>query len=79
MYNKKLKEYNETDKKEKLWDELREELGLTGRHKINYYLLLLLVLSVSLIMAIAFNKVLKVILLYASCLCIFGHDLFLFI
>ncbi len=33
MYNKNIKEYKETDKKEKLWDELGEELGYTGRHK----------------------------------------------
>ncbi len=31
MYNKKIKEYKETDKKEKLWDDLGEELGYTGR------------------------------------------------
>ncbi len=41
MYNKKIKEYEETDKKEKLWEELGEELGFTGRHKLNFYLLLL--------------------------------------
>ncbi len=41
MYNKKIKEYKETDKKEKLWEELGEELGFTGRHKLNFYLLLL--------------------------------------
>ncbi len=39
MYNKKIKEYKETDKKEKLWDELGDELGFTGRHKLNFYLL----------------------------------------
>ncbi len=38
---KKIKEYKETDKKEKLWDELCDELGFTGRHKLNFYLLLL--------------------------------------
>ncbi len=37
MYNKKIKEYKETDKKEKRW----EELGYTDRHKLNFYLLLL--------------------------------------
>ncbi len=41
MCNKKIKEYKETDKKEKLWDELGEELWITGRHKMNFYLLLL--------------------------------------
>ncbi len=41
MYNKKIKEYKETDKKEKLWDELGEELWYTGRHKMIFYLLLL--------------------------------------
>ncbi len=41
MYNKKIKEYKETDKKEKLWDELGAELGFTGKHKLNFYLLLL--------------------------------------
>ncbi len=41
MYNKKIKEYKETEKKEKLWDELGVELGFTGRHKLNFYLLLL--------------------------------------
>ncbi len=40
MY-KKIKEYKEIDKKEKLWEELGEELGFTGRHKLNFYLLLL--------------------------------------
>ncbi len=48
MYNNnKIKEYKETAKKEKLWDELGKELGLTGRHKFNFCLLLLLVLSQS--------------------------------
>ncbi len=28
MYNKKIKEYKETDKKEKLWDELVREAGV---------------------------------------------------
>ncbi len=37
MYNKKIKEYKVTGKKDKLW----EELGFTGRHKLNFYLLLL--------------------------------------
>ncbi len=41
MYNKKIKEYKETDKKEMLWEELGEELGFSGRHKLNFYLLLL--------------------------------------
>ncbi len=41
MYNKKIKEYKETDKKEKLWEELGKELGFTGKHKLNFYLLLL--------------------------------------
>ncbi len=41
MYNKRIKEYKETDKKEKLWVELGAELGFTGRHKLNFYLLLL--------------------------------------
>ncbi len=41
MYNKKIKEYKETDKKEKLWDVIDTELGFTGKHKINFYLLLL--------------------------------------
>ncbi len=41
MYNNKIKEYKETDKKEKVWEELAEELGFTGRHKLNFYLLLL--------------------------------------
>ncbi len=41
MYNKKIEEYKETDMKEKLWEELGEELGFTGRHKLNFYLLLL--------------------------------------
>ncbi len=31
MYNKKIKKYKETNRKEKLWDELGEELGLTGK------------------------------------------------
>ncbi len=44
MYNKKIKEYKETDKKQKLWEELGEELGYTGIHKMIFYLLLLLVL-----------------------------------
>ncbi len=37
MYKKKIKKYKEADKREKLW----EELGFTGRHKLNFYLLLL--------------------------------------
>ncbi len=41
MYNKKIKKYKETDQKGKLWDELGAELGITGRHKLNLYLLLL--------------------------------------
>ncbi len=41
MFNKKIKEYKETDKKDKLCEELGEELGFTGRHKLNFYLLLL--------------------------------------
>ncbi len=41
MFNKKIKEYKETDKKEKPWNKLGEELGFTGRHKLNFYLLLL--------------------------------------
>ncbi len=41
MYKKKIKEYKETDKKQKLWEELGVELGFTGRHKLNLYLLLL--------------------------------------
>ncbi len=41
MYNKKIEEYKETDKKEKLWEELGEELGFTSRHKLIFYLLLL--------------------------------------
>ncbi len=41
MYNKKINEYKETDKKEKLLEELGAELGFTGRHKLNLYLLLL--------------------------------------
>ncbi len=40
MYNKKIEEYKETDKKEKLWEEIGVELGFTGRHKLNFYLLL---------------------------------------
>ncbi len=42
MYNKNIKEYKETDKKKKLWEDQGEELGFTGRHKLNFYLLLLL-------------------------------------
>ncbi len=41
MFNKKIKDYKETDKKEKLWEELGEELRFTSRHKLNFYLLLL--------------------------------------
>lgn len=41
MYNKKFKQYKESDKKEKLCEEIGAELALTGRHKINLYLLLL--------------------------------------
>ncbi len=40
MFNKKIKEYKETDKKDKLWDELGGELGFTGRHKFKFYFLL---------------------------------------
>ncbi len=36
MFNKTIKEYKETDKKKKLWEELGEELGFTGRHKIEF-------------------------------------------
>ncbi len=45
MYNKKIKEYKETDNKEKLWEELGEELGYTCRNRMIFYLLLLLVLG----------------------------------
>ncbi len=41
MYNNKIKEYKETDKMEKVWEEQGAELGFTGRHKLNFYLLLL--------------------------------------
>ncbi len=41
MYNNKIKEYKETDKKEKLWEQLGSELGFAGRNKLNFYLLLL--------------------------------------
>ncbi len=41
MYNKKIKVYKQTDKKENLWDVLGEELGFTGRLKLNLYLFLL--------------------------------------
>ncbi len=40
MFNKKIKEYKETDKKDKLWNKLGEELGFTGRHKFKFYFLL---------------------------------------
>ncbi len=44
MFNKKIMEYKETGKKEKLLEKLGEELGFTGRHKLNFYLLLLLLI-----------------------------------
>ncbi len=42
MFNKKIKEYKETYKKEKLL----EELGFTGRHKFRFYYYLFLVSNI---------------------------------
>ncbi len=70
MYNnKKIKVYKETDKKEKLWDELGKELGWqVGTNLICIYYNLFLV---SLSRAIVLNKVLKVIF-HMYCACVFG-------